>query len=42
MLTAISRVLASLSLALKQPLYAFCDLETSHGDALVTRHGDYV
>ena len=42
MLTAISRVLASISLALKQPLYAFCDLETSHGDALVTRHGDYV
>jgi intracellular multiplication protein IcmB len=38
----IARALASLSLALKQPLESFCDLETAHGDALVTKHGDYV
>ena len=42
MLTAISRMLASISLALKQPLTAFCDLETSHDRALVTSQGDYV
>src|SRR4051812_19913338 len=42
MIAAISRALAGLSLALKQPLPAFCDLETSHDDALVTRQGDYV
>ena len=42
MIGVISRALAGLSLALKQPLPSFCDLETSHGDALVTRQGDYV
>ncbi len=42
MLSAIARGLASLSLALKQPLQAFCDLETAHGPALVTKQGDYV
>jgi intracellular multiplication protein IcmB len=39
---AIARMLASVSLALKQPLESFCELETAHGDALVTKHGDYV
>ena len=34
-------LLASLSLALKQPLAGYCDIETTHGDALVTKHGDY-
>jgi intracellular multiplication protein IcmB len=34
-------LLASLSLALKQPLPGCCDIETTHGDALVTKHGDY-
>lgn len=38
----ISRGLAAVSLMLKQPLTSFCDIETSHGDALVTKHGDYV
>ena len=37
----LSRALARLSLALKQPLTAFCDLETTHGDAFVTRAGHY-
>ena len=35
MLTSLARSLASLSLALKQPLQSFCELETAHGDALV-------
>ncbi len=38
----ISRLLAGLSLTLRQPLYSFCDVETTHGDALVTKHSDYV
>jgi intracellular multiplication protein IcmB len=33
--------LASLSLMFKQPLSSFCDLETAHGDALITKRGDY-
>ena len=37
-----SRLLAGLSLMLRQPLYSFCDVETTHGDALVTKHSDYV
>ena len=41
MLSALARALANLSLLLKQPLTSFCDLETSHGDALVTKSGDY-
>jgi intracellular multiplication protein IcmB len=36
MLSAVSSLLASLSLALKQPLAGYCDVETTHGDALVT------
>ncbi|MBN8902786.1 MAG: ATP-binding protein, partial [Rhodospirillales bacterium] len=42
MFSAVANGLASLSLALKQPLPSFCDLETSHGDALVTKGGDYL
>jgi intracellular multiplication protein IcmB len=42
MIRALGKMLASLSLALRQPLYAFCDIETTHGDALVTKHSDYV
>jgi intracellular multiplication protein IcmB len=42
MFNTISRALASLSLALKQPLPAFCEIETTHGDAIITRTGDYV
>jgi intracellular multiplication protein IcmB len=38
----LARAFAGLSLALKQPLTAFCELETAHGDALVTRRGDYL
>ena len=34
--------LASLSLLLKQPLTAYCDLETAHGDALITKSGHYL
>ncbi|WP_036288563.1 secretion protein [Methylosinus sp. PW1] len=42
MLQWISRGLAAMSLMAKQPLASFCDIEASHGDALVTKHGDYV
>ena len=42
MLAALARSLASLSLSLKQPLQSFCELETAHGDALVTKAGHYV
>ncbi|WP_158746704.1 ATP-binding protein [Acidisphaera sp. L21] len=38
----IAKLLASLSLTLRQPLYSYCDVETTHGDALVTKHSDYV
>jgi intracellular multiplication protein IcmB len=41
MLRVVSGRLASLSIALKQPLAGYCDVETTHGDALVTKHGDY-
>ena len=37
-----ARFLASISLALKQPLAGYCDIETSHEDALVTKQGDYL
>ena len=37
-----ARLLAGLSLTLRQPLYSYCDVETTHGDALVTKHSDYV
>ena len=39
---AVSRLLASLSLALKQPLEGYFDVETTDGDALVTKQGDYL
>jgi intracellular multiplication protein IcmB len=39
--SVMSSLLASLSLALKQPLVGYCDVETTHGDALVTKQGDY-
>lgn len=39
---AISRFLAGISLALKQPLAGYFDVETTHGDALVTKQGDYL
>jgi len=39
---AIARFLASISLMLKQPLESFVDVETNHGDYLVTRTGDYL
>lgn len=42
MLNFIARGLAAMSMMLKQPLASFCDIETSHDDALVTKHGDYV
>jgi intracellular multiplication protein IcmB len=41
MTSVMSSLLASLSLALKQPLAGYCDVETTHGDALVTKQGDY-
>jgi len=42
MLSFISNGLAGLSLLLKQALPAYCDLETSHRDAFVTKSGNYV
>jgi intracellular multiplication protein IcmB len=42
MFTSLARALAGFSLALKQPLQSFCELETAHGDALVTKAGHYV
>lgn len=42
MLTALAKALAGLSLSLRQPLWSFCDVETSHGDALVTKRADYL
>jgi intracellular multiplication protein IcmB len=41
MFSGIASALASLSLALKQPLTAYCDLETTHDDALITKGGHY-
>jgi intracellular multiplication protein IcmB len=41
MMRIVSSLLASLSMALRQPLAGYCDVETTHGDALVTRQGDY-
>jgi intracellular multiplication protein IcmB len=42
MFNAVARALASLSLALKQPVSAFCEIETTNGDAIVTKTGDYL
>ena len=38
----LSKALSGFSLFLRQPLWSFCDVETSHGDALVTKRVDYV
>jgi intracellular multiplication protein IcmB len=40
--SGLAKGLASLSLAFRQPLSAFCDVETAHGNALITKHGDYL
>jgi intracellular multiplication protein IcmB len=42
MISFMERGLAGLSLLLKQALPSYCDLETSHGDAFVTKTGHYV
>ncbi|MGH7119442.1 MAG: ATP-binding protein, partial [Acetobacteraceae bacterium] len=42
MFSALASFFASLSLMLKQPLPAYCDLETAHGGAFVTKSGNYV
>ena len=42
MLSFLANSFASLSLVLKQPLTAYCELETAHGDALVHKAGHYV
>lgn len=42
MVRVLSQMVASLSMMLRQSLPSFCDIETSHGPALVTRNGDYV
>jgi intracellular multiplication protein IcmB len=41
MFSALASALASFSLALKQPLTVYCDIETTHDDALVTKSGNY-
>ncbi len=38
----INKLLGSLSLMLRQPLDSFCEVETTHGDALVTKRSDYI
>ena len=42
MFSALARAFASFSLTLKQPLPAFCELETSDGQALITKAGHYL
>ena len=42
MFALLARGFAGLSLALKQPLTAFCELETAHDDALITKTGHYL
>jgi intracellular multiplication protein IcmB len=42
MFSWLARGFASLSLALRQPLESFCDLETAHGDALISKTGNYL
>ncbi len=42
MIATLAKMLASLSLTLRQPLYSYCDVETTHDDAMVTKHSDYV
>ena len=38
----LDKLLAGVSLMLRQPLDSFCDVETTHGDALVTKRSDYI
>lgn len=38
----IDKLLASAALLLRQPLPSFCEVETTHGNALVTKQSDYV
>ena len=38
----ITKLLASVSLILRQPLDSFCEIETTHGTALVTKQSDYI
>ena len=42
MIGFISKSFARLSLLLRQPISSFCDIETAHGDALVSKFGDYL
>src|SRR5260370_33383452 len=42
MFSFLTRSFSSLSVALKQPLTAFCELETAHDDALITKTGHYL
>ena len=42
MASMLSQLLAGLTMTLRQPLYSFCDVETTHDNALVTKHSDYV
>lgn len=42
MLGPIARALANISLLLRQTLPSYCDLDTTDGDALLTKHGEYV
>ena len=42
MFSFLARGFANLSLLLKQPLSAYCEIETAHGDALVHKAGHYV
>ena len=42
MLSFLASALASLSLSLKQPLTSYCDIETTHDHALVTKAGNYL
>jgi len=41
MMRSVDSLLQALSTSLKQPLTAFCDLDTADGDALVSNVGDY-
>lgn len=38
----LSSLLAGISLGLRQPLASFCDVESTHGDHLITKRGEYV
>lgn len=42
MFSFLANAFTNLSLALKQPLTSYCELETAHGDALVHKSGHYI